>query len=184
MEFYVLHITDGDGGGGSSPYLPLAHAISIFELRNQNCLRKDGLGLAHFSEVAREAFADSGGVVADATARAVAALGVPVAAERVCARGALLEGAVRTAEARVAFAAVVVVRIPGIVVLGTYVRHSVRVGGRGTELLADKAVVSIVGVVVSELLEALARTMAGAVVRARTAAATLDADDSFVSKQF
>ena len=68
--------------------------------------------LALSAEVAREALAETSGVVADAAAGAVATLRVPVAHEDVGAGRALLEGAVRSAESHVAHAAHVLHGIP------------------------------------------------------------------------
>merc|ERR1719230_1475029 len=75
-------------------------------------LAEDGLVLAPRAVVADEALAEARRVVADAAARAVAALRVAVAAEHVRARRALLERAVRPAEAEVAHAADVLHRVP------------------------------------------------------------------------
>jgi hypothetical protein len=75
--------------------------------RRDAMLEGGGLGLALLAEVAREAIAEAGGVDAHATAGAVAALDVAVAAERV------LQRAVRAAVPRVAL--VPVVRVVGVV---------------------------------------------------------------------
>merc|ERR1719473_454579 len=75
-------------------------------------LAEDGLVLAARAVVADEALAETRRIVADAAARAVAALVVAVAAEHIRTRWALLERAVRAAEAEVADAAHVLHRIP------------------------------------------------------------------------
>jgi len=75
-------------------------------------LTEDGLVLALVAEVAREALAEAVRVVADAAARAIAALLVTVTKEDVGARRALLERAVGAAEAQVAHAAHVLHGIP------------------------------------------------------------------------
>ena len=75
-------------------------------------LTEDGLVLALVAKVASEALAEALGVVADAAARAVASLLVTVAEENIRSGWALLEGAVRSAEAKVAHAAHVFHRVP------------------------------------------------------------------------
>jgi len=104
-----------------------------------NGLPKDRLVLALVAEVAREALAETRGVVADAAAGAVAPLLVAVAEENVGARGALLEGAVGAAEAEVAHAAHVLHRVP---------RRVVDLASLHRELLlgvADAAAGAVVG---------------------------------------
>jgi len=68
--------------------------------------------LAFVAEVASEALAQAGGVVADAATRAVAAFLVAVAEEDVWAGGALLQRAIGAAEAKVAHAADRLHRVP------------------------------------------------------------------------
>merc|ERR550537_1084719 len=101
-------------------------------------LAEDGLVLAARAVVADEALAEARRVVADAAARAVAALRVAVAAEHVRARRALLERAVGAAEAEIAHAADVLHRVP---------RGRVRLARLRGELLlrvADTAAVAVV----------------------------------------
>jgi len=112
-------------------------------------LREDGLGLAAGAEVALEALAEAGRVVADATAGAVAAEVVALAEEHVRAGGALLEGAVRAAGAEVADAADVLVGVP---------RGGVGLGGLVRELLLLDAAAAVVAVARAE------RTLAGLAV--------------------
>merc|ERR1719263_1687173 len=102
-------------------------------------LSEDGLVLAARAVVADKALAEARGVVADAAARAVAALRVAVALEHVRARGALLQRAVGTAEAEVAHAADVLHRVP---------RGGVGLARLGRQLLlgvADAAARAVVG---------------------------------------
>merc|ERR1719453_1583868 len=99
----------------------------------------DGLVLAAGAVVADEALAEARAVVADATAGAVATLGVAVAAEHIRTRWALLERAVRAAEAEVADAAHVLHRVP---------RRGVRLVRLRRQLLlrvADATAVAVVG---------------------------------------
>mmetsp|Transcript_113472 Transcript_113472/g.315627 ORF Transcript_113472/g.315627 Transcript_113472/m.315627 type:complete len:365 (+) Transcript_113472:76-1170(+) len=96
-----------------------------------------GLALAALAEVALEALALAVAVVADATAGAVAALGAAVERERVGARGALHQRAVRAAVAAVAQAAHVRVGVPRLRVGGASVR------GEAAQVLADAVAVAV-----------------------------------------
>merc|ERR1719171_3229692 len=100
-------------------------------------LGQDGLRLALGAEVTLEALAEARGVVADATAGAVAAEVVALAEEDVGAGGALLEGAVRAARAEVTDAADVLVGVP---------RGGVGLGGLIRELLLLDAAAAVVAV--------------------------------------
>ena len=115
-----------------------------------------GLGLALFTGISRVARAEPGRVVASPTSRAVTSLRGAVPAERVHCGGALDKAAVGAAETVVTLASVVVLGVPRIVVLGRDVL---------TGIVGD--------VVTRELLEALARAVPRAVIRARRAAAPL-----------
>jgi len=102
-------------------------------------LTKDCLVLALVSEVPREALAEAVRIITDTTAGAVAALLVTVAEEYIGARGALLERAVRSAEAQVAHAAHVLHGVP---------RRVVGLAGLHSELLlrvADTPAGAVVG---------------------------------------
>merc|ERR1712028_260053 len=77
-------------------------------------LGENGLGLAAGAEVALEALAEAGGVVAETTAGAITAEVVALAEENVIAGGAFFEGAVRATGAEVANATDVLEGIPGL----------------------------------------------------------------------
>merc|ERR1712159_467241 len=98
--------------------------------RGTRALPEDGLVLALGAEVAGEALAEAGGVVADTTARAVTSLLVTVTQEHIGAGGALLEGAVRSAVAHVAHASHMLHGVP---------RAGVGLGGLVCELLLGVA---------------------------------------------
>merc|ERR1719478_637057 len=100
-------------------------------------LGEDGLRLAASAEVALEALAEAGGVVAEATAGAVAAEVVALAEEDVRAGGALLKGAVRATGAKVTDAANVLEGVPGL---------GVGLGGLVGELLLLDAAAAAVAV--------------------------------------
>merc|ERR1719387_3070241 len=97
-----------------------AHAEKVLQPK----LRQDCLRLAAGAEVALEALAEAARVVADATARAVAAEVVALAEQHVRARRALLERAVRAAGAQIAHTAHVLVGVP---------RRRVSLGGKACE---------------------------------------------------
>jgi len=101
-------------------------------------LTEDGLVLALVAEVASEALAEALGVVADAAARAVASLLVTVAEENIRSGWALLEGAVRSAEAEVAHAAHVFHRVPRSIV------RLVRLDGQLFLSVADAAAGAVI----------------------------------------
>ena len=125
--------------------------------------------LALGAEVAGEALAQAGRVVADATARAIAAEVVALAEQHVRAGRALLERAVRATGAQITDTADVLVGIP---------RRRVRLRGLVRELLlldAAAAVVAVTGargtlarlaVVAVEALALAGLAVAGAAVRA------------------
>merc|ERR1719359_2678519 len=132
-------------------------------------LREDGLGLALGAEVALEALAEARGVVADATAGAVAAEVVALAEEDVGAGGALLEGAVRAARAEVADAADVLVGVPrGGVGLGGLVRELLLLDAAAAVVAVARAqgALSRLAVVAVEALALAGLAVAGAAVRA------------------
>jgi len=70
--------------------------------------------LALGTEVSLEALAEAGGVVADATARAVSAKVVAFAKKYITTRGALLKGAIRTTSTNITDATDVLERVPGL----------------------------------------------------------------------
>merc|ERR1719359_1492286 len=132
-------------------------------------LREDCLGLALGAEVALEALAEARGVVADATAGAVAAKVVALAEEDVRAGGALLEGAVRAAGAEVADAADVLVGVPrGGVGLGGLVRELLLLDAAATVVAVARAqgALSRLAVVAVEALALAGLAVAGALVGA------------------
>ena len=104
-------------------------------------LTEDCLVLAFVSIVSGEALAESLTVVADSTSRAVTSLGVSVSEEDIRSGGALLEGAVRATEAKIALATDMLKGIPSSGVGG-----SISVGGsKGGLGKADSAVVAVRG---------------------------------------
>merc|ERR1712070_853744 len=132
-------------------------------------LREDGLRLAPGAEVALEALAETGGVIAETTAGAIAAEVVALAKEDIRSRGALLEGTVRATGTKVADAANVLEGIPGLGVgLGGLVGElllldaaatAIAVGGaHGT--LASLAVVAVEALALASL--AVAHALHGA----------------------
>merc|ERR1719310_2405427 len=132
-------------------------------------LGEDGLRLAASAEVALEALAEAGGVVAEAAAGAVAAEVVALSEEDVRAGGALLKGAVGATGAKVTDAANVLEGVPGLGVgLGGLVGElllldaaaaAVAVGGaHGT--LAGLAVVAVEALALASL--AVAHALHGA----------------------
>ena len=91
-------------------------------------LSENGLGLALGSKVSLEALAESVGVVAESASGAVASLVVSVSEEDIGAGRALLEGAVRAAEAKVADASDVLDGVPRV---GGEAGGGAAVGGSG-----------------------------------------------------
>jgi len=79
-------------------------------------LTKDGLVLALVSEVAGEALAKTSRVVADTATRAVASLLVTITKKYIWTGWALLKGAVRSTESKIAYTAHVFHCIPWFVV--------------------------------------------------------------------
>jgi len=128
-------------------------------------LGEDGLALALGAEVALEALADTRGVVAETTARAIAAEVVALTEEDVSARGAFFKGAVGTTGAKVANTADMLGSIPGFGVglggfvselfLGDTAATAVAVGGTyGT--FASLAVVAVEALAFASLAVAAA----------------------------
>lgn len=93
------------------------------------------------------------------------------ACKRISSGRAFNKRAVRPTEAIVTLTPVIVAGIPGIIILGTDVETVGAFGGVG-KLNGELAIISVVGVVVSKLLDRLASTMSVAVIRARRAATT------------
>lgn len=95
--------------------------------------------LATCAKVTREALAQTGGVVAETTARAVATLGGTIAAKHIIASGALLQRAVGAAESCIAHAADVLHGIPRLIVVATSLNSELLLG------VADTAAAAVVG---------------------------------------
>ena len=101
--------------------------------------------MALVSIVSSEALAESLAVVADSTSGAVTSLGVSVSEKDISSRGALLEGAVRSTEAKVALASDVLEGIPRSGVDGGSSRSSTVGGGKGGLGEADSTPVAVGG---------------------------------------
>jgi len=101
--------------------------------------------LALVSVVSSEALAKSLAVVADSTSGAVTSLGVSVSEEDISSGGALLEGAVRSTEAKVTLTSDVLEGIPRGGVDGGSSRSSTVGGGKGRLGEADSTPVAVGG---------------------------------------
>jgi len=101
--------------------------------------------LALVSVVSSEALAKSLAVVADSTSGAVTSLGVSVSEEDISSGGALLEGAVRSTEAKVTLTSDVLECIPRGGVDGGSSRSSTVGGGKGRLGEADSTPVAVGG---------------------------------------
>jgi hypothetical protein len=131
----------------------------VLYYNRQACsLGEDGLGLAAGAEVALEALAEAGGVIAETTAGAIAAEVVALAEEDVIAGGAFFEGAVGATGAEVANATDVLEGIPGLGVgLGGLVGELFLLDAAATAVAVGGAYGTLAGLAVVAI-EALAFT--------------------------